>query len=100
MATAPHPQIQQRMAVQRMPEQFVQQNQIRGEPIRGPIGGQQMIPSWMPSGQPQEPAQYSIESQQQFHGPKQLTPPTIKRRLGPGYSLWYYREGFKWSQRL
>ncbi|XP_054168214.1 PAX-interacting protein 1-like [Oppia nitens] len=70
------PQIQQRMTAPRIPQQFIQQNQIRGQPIRGPLAQQQIISSAIQTGQPRvymKGQQYAIQGppqpqqqQQQF----------------------------------
>lgn len=95
----PQPQLQQRMAAPRMPQQFIQQTQLRGQPIRGPIAGQQVISNAMPSGQPRVvmrgPPQYSIQGQQQFEG-QQVPQQFIRGQQPPGPQLQFIR-GPQWT---
>src|SRR5882724_1021775 len=98
-----HPQVQQRMAANRMPQQFVQQNQMRGQAIRAPIGNQQIISSAIPSGQPRVymkaqtlQGQYSLQGQQQFDPQQQQSQQYIRGQTPSGPQLQFIR-GPQWT---
>jgi PAX-interacting protein 1 len=67
-----------------MPQQFAQQNQLRGQQIRSPITAtaQQIISTTIPTGQPRvfmkAQSQYSITQQQQFEQQQQQSPQTAQ----------------------